>query len=104
MFAIVESGGFQFRAQPGGVIDVPRIRAEVGEKVRLPRVLFLEGEDGSRVVGNPTVEGASAEAEVLAHGKGEKVLVQKFKRRKGYRRLLGQRACYTRIRVLSVER
>lgn len=104
LFAIVESGGCQFRVEPGSVIEVPLLQAEPGEKVRLGRVLLLEVEDGSRTVGNPVVENASAEAEVLGHGRGEKVLAQKFKRRKGYRKLLGQRARHTKLRVLSIER
>ena len=104
MYAIVESGGFQFRVEPGCEIDVPRMTAKVGEKVRLERVLFYGAEDGSSTIVKPTIDSAHVEAEVLSHGSGDKVLVQKFKRRKDYRRLLGQRARTTRLRVLSIEK
>ena len=103
MFAIVETGGFQYRIAPGEEIEVPSIQAEVGDKVTLSRILVWDG-DGSREFGRPTVENASAIAEVLSHGRGPKVLVQKFKRRKNYRRLLGHRTPYTRLRILSIDR
>ncbi len=102
MFAIVKTGGFQFRVEPGSVIEVPRIQAEVGEKVRLGPVLLVSGEDGAPTIGTPHVEGAHAEAEVLAHGMGDKVLAQKFRRRKGFRKVLGSRPHYTRLRVLQI--
>ena len=103
MFAIVETGGFQYRIAPGEEIEVPIIPADVGDEVTLPRILVWDG-DGTLEVGRPTVENASAKAEVLAHGRGPKVLVQKFKRRKNYRRLLGHRTPYTRLRILSIDR
>lgn len=102
MYAIVETGGFQYRITPGLELEIPRIQAEVGDKVSIPRVLLIEDESGSCTFGTPTVENASAEAEVISHGKGKKILVQKFKRRKKYRRILGHRTQYTRIKVLSI--
>lgn len=102
MYAIVEQGGFQFRVTPGAEIEVPRIDAEVGEKVTISRVLLLEDASGAHTIGTPLVENATAEAQVVSHGKGDKILVQKFKRRQNYRRIHGHRVHYTRLRVLSI--
>ncbi|MBN1826362.1 MAG: 50S ribosomal protein L21 [Candidatus Eisenbacteria bacterium] len=104
MYAIVETGGFQFRVEPGAEIEVPKRIEDVGEKVTLSRVLYWEDEEGSRHVGTPTIESVRAEAEVVGHGRGEKVLVYKFKRRKKYRRLIGSRSHNTRLRILAIER
>ncbi len=103
MFAILETGGFQYRIAPGEEIEVPSMRAEVGDKVTLSRILFWENE-GSSEIGKPTVENLAAQAEVIGHGRYPKILVQKFKRRKKYRRLLGHRTPYTRLRILSIEK
>lgn len=102
MYAIVEQGGFQFRVTPGAEIEVPKMDAEIGEKVTLSRVLLIEKEGGETAIGNPLIENASARCEVVGHGKGDKILVQKFKRRKNYRRIHGHRTHFTRIRVLSI--
>ncbi len=103
LFAILETGGFQYRIAPGEEIEVPSMRVEVGEKVSLPHILVWENE-GKCEVGRPTVTDVSAQAEVVAHGRYPKILVQKFKRRKKYRRLIGHRTPYTRLRILSIER
>lgn len=102
MYAIVETGGFQFRVEPGCEIEVPRMQEEVGSRVSLARILYMEKEDGSRLVGMPTVANAQAEAEVVSHGRGDKVLVFKFKKRKKYRRLRGFRSHHTRLKILSI--
>jgi large subunit ribosomal protein L21 len=101
LFAILETGGFQYRIAPGKEIEVPSMRAEVGDKVTLSKVLMWE-KDGSCEIGKPALENVVAEAEVIAHGRYPKVLVQKFKRRKKYRRLLGHRTPYTRLKILSI--
>ncbi len=103
MFAILETGGFQYRIAPGEEIEVPSMLVEVGDKVTLPRILIWE-KDGSCEIGKPALENVTAEAEVVGHGRYPKVLVQKFKRRKKYRRLLGHRTPYTRLRILSIEK
>lgn len=102
MYAIVETGGFQFRVEPGMKLNVPRLSSDEGESVSLERVLLLE--DGDDVqVGSPHVEGASVKARVLEHGRGGKITVYKRKRRKGYERTRGHRQDYTRIEVESIE-
>lgn len=101
MYAIVETGGKQYRVQPGDVLEVERLAAEPGAEVRLERVLAL-GEGGELRVGQPTVEGAAVVARVLEHGRGRKIRGFKFKAKVNYRRRYGHRQAYTRIRVEAI--
>ena len=98
MYAVFRTGGKQFRARSGERLRVPSLAVDAGATVTFDDVLLLsDGEDVK--VGHPTVEGATVEAEVVAHGRGKKVIVFKRKRRKGYRRKQGHRQNYTEIRV-----
>src|SRR5690606_40776898 len=94
MYAIIRTGDKQFRVEPGKTIRIPSLEAEVGQEVTFPEVLMTSA-DGEVKVGTPTVEGAVVTGEVVAHGKGEKVIVFKWKRRKNYRRKKGHRQKYT---------
>ncbi len=98
MYAIVEIGGKQFKAAPGTRLYVPRQTGEVGDTLTLDRVLLLSGDAGV-TVGAPTISGASVAAEVLGHVKGDKVIVFKKKRRKGYRVKNGHRQPFTQIKI-----
>lgn len=100
MYAIVEISGKQFKVQPDAKLYVPRLRADVGETVTLDRVLLTSGDEVR--VGQPTVEGASVTARVLGHVQGDKVIVFKKKRRKGYRVKRGHRQPYTQIAIESL--
>lgn len=103
MFAVIETGGKQYRVSPGDILEVERLAGEpaAGDLVKFERVLLLYGEGGTRV-GNPTIPGASVEASVLDEVRGPKVTIFKFKRRKGHRRRAGHRQDYLRIRIGSV--
>ena len=98
MYAIIRTGGKQFRAEPGQTIRIPALAAEVGQTVTFDEVLLAES-GGEVRVGRPTVEGAAVEGEVVSHGKGEKIIVFKWKRRKNYRRKKGHRQKYTEVRI-----
>ena len=98
MYAIVEIGGKQFKVAEGDRLYVPRLKDDVGADVTFDRVLLVSGDDGV-TVGAPTVGGASVSAEVLDHVKGDKVIVFKKKRRKGYRVKNGHRQPYTHIKI-----
>ncbi|MBW3554578.1 MAG: 50S ribosomal protein L21 [Gemmatimonadetes bacterium] len=98
MYAIIRSGGKQFRAEPGKTIKIPSLAAEVGETVTFDDVLVAQTDDGISV-GAPTVQGATVTGEVVEHGKGKKVIVFKWKRRKNYRRKQGHRQKYTAVRI-----
>jgi large subunit ribosomal protein L21 len=99
MYAIIRSGDKQFRAEPGQTIKLPSIEAEVGDTVTFDQVLVTGGEEGDVTVGAPLVDGASVTGEVLRHGKGKKIIIFKWKRRKNYRRKQGHRQKYTEVRI-----
>lgn len=103
MYAIVETGGIQFKVEPGMKLNVPRIASEEGDSIKIKKVLLL-GDGDDVEVGSPLVENASVEAEVLEHGRGKKIIVYKRKRRKGYERTQGHRQDYTRIEIKSIDR
>lgn len=98
MYAIIRSGDKQFRVEPGTTIRVPSLTGEVGEAVTFDEVLLTNSE-GDVKVGTPTVEGAAVTGEIVAHGKGEKIIVFKWKRRKNYRRKQGHRQKFTEVRI-----
>lgn len=102
MYAIFRAKGKQFRAEPDATLRIPSLDAEPGETVTFEEVL-LGGANGGVVVGTPNLDGASVEAEVVRHGKDEKVVVYKMKRRKGYRRKQGHRQKFTEVRILEID-
>jgi len=102
MFAIVDAGGRQEKVAPGAVVIVDRLEAEAGAKFTFDKVLLVETADGTFVSGKPYVKGASVTGVVEAQTKGKKIVVFKFKRRKGYRRTKGHRSLQTRVRVESI--
>ena len=102
MYAVFQTGGKQFRAEPGATLQVPSLDAEPGTTVTFEDVLLAS--DGDDVtVGAPSVSGASVTAEVVAHDRAKKITVFKRKRRKGYRRKQGHRQGYTVIRVADIK-
>ncbi len=102
MFAIVETGGKQYRVAPGDVIQVEKLPVEVGAQIELDRVLCLAQDDDVKV-GAPCLEGVRVKAQVLRHGKGRKILVVKFKKRKNYRRKKGHRQLFTELKITEIE-
>lgn len=104
MYALIETGGKQYRVERGDVLDVERIPgiSEESSDVVFDRVLLLGG-DGDIQVGRPTVEGASVQAVRVADVRGPKVIVFKMKRRKGYRRKNGHRQNYLRVRIEDIQ-
>lgn len=101
MYAIIRSGGKQFRAEPGQTIKVPSMTAEVGDQVTFEEVLMAGGE-GDVQVGAPIISGATVTGEVVKHGKTRKVIIFKWKRRKNYRRKQGHRQGYTEVRIAEI--
>ena len=101
MYAIIRTGGKQFRAEPGKTIRIPSLDIEPGQDVKFEEVL-LGANDGDFKVGAPLVGGAAVTGEVVRHGRGEKIIVFKFKRRKNYRRKQGHRQGYTEVRIRDI--
>ena len=101
MYAIIETGGKQFRVEEGATIKVAKMGAEVGSEVALDKVLMLGGE--SVKVGAPYLDGAKVTATVAEHGRGEKILVFKKWRRNDSRKLQGHRQDYTALKVTAIQ-
>ncbi|MEJ6797688.1 MAG: 50S ribosomal protein L21 [Crocinitomicaceae bacterium] len=102
MYAIVEIAGQQFKVQKDQKLYVHRLKAEVGAKLDFDKVLLAD-KDGKITLGAPAIEGAKVTAEVLAHVKGDKVIVFRKKRRKGYRKKNGHRQAFTSITIKSIK-
>lgn len=102
MYAIFEAKGKQFRAEPDMTLRIPSLNAEPGERVTFDQVLLAERDD-EVIIGQPSLEGASVATEVVRHGRGEKIIVFKMKRRKGYRRKQGHRQGFTEIRIVDID-
>ncbi len=102
MFAIVEIAGQQFKVEKDQYLYVHRLQQEVGASIELDKVLLVNN-NGSISVGLPTVSGATIKAKVLDHLKGDKVIVFKKKRRKGYRKLNGHRQMFTKIQIEAIK-
>lgn len=101
MYAVIETGGKQYRVKEGQRLKVEKLEAEVGDKVS-PRVLMVAGEGGVRV-GTPELPDAKVEFKVLRHGRGKKIIVFKYKPKKNYRRKQGHRQPFTEVLVEKIE-
>jgi len=95
---VVESGGKQYKVTVGQTVDVELLAAEEGSTVEFDRILMV-ADDGNVRIGRPTVDGAKVSATVLAHGRGPKLIVFKYRPKNRYRRKLGHRQGYTRLRI-----
>jgi ribosomal protein L21 len=100
MYAIIESGGKQFRVEEGGKIRVEKLTDAVGSEIVIDKVLMIGG--GSFSVGSPYVSGATVAAEVEEHGRGDKIIVFKKRRRHDSRRTQGHRQDYTTLKIKSI--
>lgn len=101
MYAVIETGGKQYRVQEGDVLNVEKLNAEAGEKIEFTKVLALSDDNGL-TVGKPYIENAKVEAEVVANGKAQKVIIFKYKSKKDYRKKQGHRQPYTMIKIEKV--
>lgn len=101
MYAVISSGGKQYRVQPGETLRVDKLDAEVGQNVKFEEVLAVQT-DKEFKVGTPTVAGASVKATVLDHGRAEKIIVFRFKRKKQYKKTTGHRQDYTAVQISEI--
>jgi len=102
MYAVLQTGGKQYKVSEGDVIFVEKLDAEVDSVLELNSLLAVSKEDGTLLVGSPVVEGASLSAKVLAQGKAKKVIVFKYKSKKDYRRKQGHRQPYTKLQIEKI--
>ena len=101
MYAVFRTGGKQYRASKGDRLKIERLHAEEGESVEFSEVLLV-GEGSSVKVGSPLVPGSKVEAKVVAQGRGSKIMIVKFKRRKNYKRVKGHRQHFTEVEIISI--
>ena len=101
MYAVLKTGGKQYKVSQNDVIIVERLNGESGSKINLDKVLMI-GEGENTTVGTPTIDGALVAAEVLEHKRGDKITVFKKKRRKNYRRTMGHRQELTVLRITDI--
>jgi large subunit ribosomal protein L21 len=101
MYAVIESGGKQHRIIEGELLKVEKIEGETGSIIDFERVLMV-GEGETIKVGTPTVEGAKVSAEIMQHGRGDKVTIIKFKRRKHHMKRQGHRQWFTEIKITAI--
>lgn len=102
MYAIIETGGKQYKVQEGDVLFIEKLTAGEGESITFDRVLAVSKEDGL-VVGSPVVSGAAVSAKVEKHGKDRKITVYKYKPKKNYSRKQGHRQPYTKIVIEKIQ-
>lgn len=101
MYAIIETGGKQYKVQEGLVLKVEKIDGNVHDEVEFPKVLAVIDQDNVKV-GTPYVEGAVVKGRILEHGKGKKIIVFKYKPKKNYRRKQGHRQPFTRVLIEKI--
>ena len=102
MYAVLETGSKQYRVTAGDTLEIELLDTDAGQPVTFDRVLLVNN-DGQLTVGKPTVAGASIVADVVEHKRGEKLIVWKMKRRKGYRRKLGHRQELTVVKIKEIK-
>ncbi|MCI7491807.1 MAG: 50S ribosomal protein L21 [Lachnobacterium sp.] len=100
MYAIIATGGKQYKVSEGDIITIEKLGVEAGEKVTFDQVLVVGGDDLK--VGDPTVNGASVEASVVKEGRGKKVIVYKYKRKTGYHKKNGHRQAFTQVKIEKI--
>lgn len=102
MYAIIETGGKQYKVQVGDSIRVEKLNVAAGESIVFENVLVV-GKDDSLSVGTPFVQGAAVKADVVGDGKGEKIIVYKYKSKKTYHKKNGHRQPFTKVTITSIE-
>ncbi|MXW22073.1 MAG: 50S ribosomal protein L21 [Candidatus Dadabacteria bacterium] len=102
MHAVIKTGGKQYIVKPGDIIDIEKISGEPGEEVNFEEVLLVSADGEEVKVGSPLVESARVEGKIVRQKKGEKIVVFKFKRRKGYRKKAGHRQNLTSVEITGI--
>lgn len=102
MYAVIRTGGKQYRVSEGEIIEIERLPGESGDAISFDEVLLL-GDEATTAIGQPLVAGARVKGQVVAQDRGKKIIVFKIKRRKNYRRKMGHRQEITRVRITGIE-
>ncbi len=101
MFAVIQTGGKQYKVAPGDVIYIEKLNAQQDEAISFD-ALMVSTDEGGVKIGAPSVDGVQVQGKVQAHGKGEKIVVYKYKSKKNYRRKAGHRQPYTKVEITAI--
>jgi large subunit ribosomal protein L21 len=104
MYAIIEEGSHQFRIREGDRIRIDRRDGEAGDELVFPKVLLITAEDGSPIIGAPTIDGAQVTGKIVNQFRAKKIIIQKFRRRKNVRRKNGHRQPFTVVKITALTR
>ncbi|MDF2820146.1 MAG: ribosomal protein [Clostridiales bacterium] len=102
MYAVIATGGKQYKVTEGDFVKVEKLGVEAGDTVNFDQILLVSKEDGSLVVGNPIVSNATVTATVLEEGRSKKIIVYKYKRKSGYHKKQGHRQSFTRVKIEKI--
>jgi large subunit ribosomal protein L21 len=102
MYAVIQTGGKQYKVAEGEILKVEKLAGEAGDKLTLDQVLMLKDENGIKI-GAPLLNDAKVTVEVIEQGRAKKIIVYKYKKRKNYRRKQGHRQSYTKIKIEKIE-
>ncbi len=101
MYAVIKTGGKQYRVQEGQTLKVEKLEVATGEKLKIEEVLLI-GNGDEVTIGEPLIKGAKVTAEIVAHGRHKKIKILKFKRRKHHMKQMGHRQWYTELKITSI--
>ncbi|HHV78017.1 MAG TPA: 50S ribosomal protein L21 [Firmicutes bacterium] len=102
MYAVIETGGKQYKVSTGDVIWTEKINGEPGTTVKFDKVLLIHDNDGQTIIGKPYIEGASVSADIIKQGKAPKIVVFKYRHKSNYRRKYGHRQPYTSLKIGAI--
>ena len=102
MFAVIKTGGKQYRVQQGDQLRVEKLPGSVGDTITFDEILLVAGEGAALQIGTPNLAGAKVEAKIVAQDRAKKIIVFKFKRRKNYRRKAGHRQPFTALQIVGI--
>ncbi|NLJ71596.1 MAG: 50S ribosomal protein L21 [Syntrophomonadaceae bacterium] len=103
MYAVIKTGGKQFKVSEGDLVKIEKLDVVAGDTVTFDEVLLVNDGNGNLKVGNPIVENAKVVAEVIQQGKSKKIIVYKYKKRKNYRKKQGHRQPFTKVKITKIE-
>lgn len=102
MYAIIETGGKQYKVEVGSLVNVEKLHVAAGETIVFDKVIAVSKDD-KLTVGNPVVSGVTVKADVVEEGKGKKIIVFKYKAKKSYKKKQGHRQPYTKVKITAIE-
>lgn len=102
MYAVIITGGKQYKVAPGDTLKVEKIEAEVGSEIAFEQVLLVQDENNGLQIGTPKLDNAKVLAEVKSHGRGDKIRIIKFRRRKHHMKRMGHRQYYTEVEIKNI--